>query len=207
MCWKKKYSCVTTSTGKEHEGSYIGSKGPTQQQQDTQSQLTQSQIALAQKSDARADKLFNLTEPGLDLTEKFYQSLASGDPAKIQQATAPSTEQIAKSYDAAKQNIMDNAPRGGARDLALQEADISKDASIGSARSNAFLGSFPALASLAGQGVGLSINEVTQALSAFGGASSSNQAAGQMAGAGKAQTLGFLGGLAGDAATVGAAFA
>ncbi len=50
-------------------------------------------------------------------------------------------------------------------------------------------------------GIGLSINEVTQALSAFSGASSSNQALGQMQGAGKAQTLGFLGSLGQSAAT------
>lgn len=92
-------------------------------------------------------------------------------------------------------------PRGGARDLAIQEAEISKSGAIGSTEASAYLGSFPALASLAGQGVGLSINEVTQALSAFQGASSSNQAAGQMEGAGKAETLGFLGSLGQSAAT------
>lgn len=202
---EKIYSLGTTNTGRKHEGSHIGSKGPTQAQQNTQNQLTQEQIGLAQKSDARADKLFNLTEPGLDLAEQFYKSLASGDPTKIQQSTAPATEQIAKSYQAAKENIMDNAPRGGTKDLAMEEADISKSGAIGSTRANAFLSSFPALSALGGQGVGLSINEVTQALSAFTGASSSNQAAGQMAGAGKAQTLGFIGGLAGDAAKVGSA--
>ena len=92
-------------------------------------------------------------------------------------------------------------PRGGAKDLAAQEAQISKSGAIGSTESQAYLGAFPALASLAGQGVGLSINEVTQALSGFQGASSSNQALGQMQGAGKAETLGFLGSLGQSAAT------
>lgn len=137
------------------------------------------------------------------MAESFYTSLASGDPTKIQQASAPATEAIAKNFENEKKAIGNEMPRGGARDLALQEADISKAGAIGGTEANAFLGSFPALASLAGQGVGLSINEVTQALSALGGASSSNQAFGQMQGTGKAQTLGFLGGL-GQSAAVGA---
>lgn len=165
--------------------------------------MTQQQIDLAKQSDSRSQQLYNLTEPGIGLAENFYKSLASGDPSKLQQATAPATEQIAKSYQAAKENIMDNTPRGGAKDLALEQTDISKAGAIGSTQANAFLSSFPALASLGGQGVGLSINEVTQALSAFSGASSSNQAAGQMEGAGKAQTLGFLGSL-GQSAAMGA---
>jgi hypothetical protein len=92
-------------------------------------------------------------------------------------------------------------PRGGARDLALEESQISKAGQIGGVEANAYLGSFPALASLAQGGIGLSINEVSQALSAFGGASSSNQSAAQMSGQGKAETLGFLGSLGGAAAT------
>lgn len=180
-------------------------KGPSQQVQQQQQQITQGQLAIAKNQDDRSQQLYNTTEPGLGIAENFYKSLSTGDPAKIQQATAPATEQVAKGYESAKANIEDNMPRGGAKDLALQETDISKAGQIGGMRANAYLQSFPALASLAQGGVGLSINEVTQALSAFQGASSSNQASGQMEGAGKAQTLGFLGGLAGDASTVAAA--
>ena len=132
--------------------------------------------------------------------EQFYQQLSTGDPQKIQTATAPATEQIAKNYNQAATNISQTMPRGGARDLALQETEISKAGQIGSTEANAYLGSFPALASLAQGGIGLSINEVSQALSAFSGASQSNQAAAQMQGAGKAQQLSFLGGLGASAA-------
>lgn len=179
----------------------MGSKGPSQSTQDTQKQLTQEQIDLAKQQDQRSQVLFNLTEPGLEMTESFYKALASGDPTKIQQATAPATEAIASSYENAKTAIGSDMPRGGARDLALQEADISKAAQIGGTKSQAYLSSFPALATLAGQGIGLSLNEVSAALSAFSGASSSNQAAGQMEGEGKAQTLGFIASLGGSAAT------
>ena len=167
--------------------------------------MTSEQIALAQQQDKRSQKLFDTTEPGLNIAEQFYQKLASGDKGTIQKATAPATEQIAANYNQAVQNIQQNMPRGGAKDLAVQEAQISKSGAIGSTEAQAFLGSFPALASLAGEGVGLSINEVTQALAGFQGASSSNQALGQMQGAGKAETLGFLGSLGQTGATLGAA--
>lgn len=155
---------------------------------------------MGKNQDARSQQLYNLTEPGLKTAENFYTQLSTGDPKAIQTATAPATEQIAKNYEQASKNISTTMPRGGARDLAMQESEISKAGQIGSTEANAYLGSFPALASLAEGGIGLSINEVTQALSAFSGASSSNQALGQMQGAGKAQTLSFLGALGGDAA-------
>lgn len=183
------------------EGTRTGGKGPSQQTQDTQSQLTSEQIALANQQNQRSQTLFNTTEPGLGIAENFYTSLASGDKGAIQRSTAPATEQIASNYNQAIQNLSENMPRGGAKDLAVQEANISKAGAIGSTESQAYLGAFPALASLAGQGVGLSINEVTQALAGFQGASSSNQALGQMQGAGKAETLGFLGSLGQSAAT------
>lgn len=144
--------------------------------------------------------MFNLTEPGLATTESFYRALASGDPTKIQQATAPATESIASSYTQAKKNISENTPRGGARDLGMEEADISKAGQVGGTKAQAYLGAFPALASLAGEGIGLSQGEISAALSAFSGASSSNQAAAQMSGEGKAQTLSFIAALGGDAA-------
>lgn len=141
-----------------------------------------------------------MTEPGLAQSESFYQQLASGDPTKIQQATAPATEQIAANYNQEKKSIANSMPRGGAKDLAMESADISKAGAIGSTKANAYLSSFPALASLAGEGIGLSTGEITSALSAFSGASSSNQAAASMSGAAKSQTMGFLSSLGGDAA-------
>lgn len=137
----------------------------------------------------------------MQTAEGFYQQLASGNAADIQKATAPATEQIAANYQQAINNLKQNMPRGGAQDLAVEEAGISKAGAIGSTEAQAYLGSFPALASLAGQGIGLSVNEISQALSGFSGASSSNQALGNMQGAGKAETLGFLGSLGQSAAT------
>lgn len=184
-----------------------GSKGPTQQEQATQQQITQQQLSSAQQTQQQSAQLYNLTEPGMATAENFYKQLASGNPQSIQTATAPATEAIAGNYNQAVKNIQQNMPRGGAQDLAVQEAEISKAGAIGGTQAQAYLGAPTALANLAQGGIGLSVNEMTQALSAFSGASSSNQAAGQMSGAGKAETLGFigsLGGAAGEAAGGGA---
>ena len=181
----------------------MGQKGPSSSTQDTQQMLTQEQISVAQQQQNRADKLFNLTEPGLASAENFYSLLASGDPAAIQRASAPATEQIAGRYEQSKRAISQEMPRGGARDLAMEQADISKAGAIGQTQAQTYLSAFPALANLAGEGIGMSTSEITTALQAFSGASSSNQAYGQMQGAGKAETLGFLGSL-GQSAAMGA---
>jgi hypothetical protein len=177
-----------------------GSKGPSSQQINTENQIAQGQLGLEQQQQAQSSQLYSLTEPGLQTAENFYKTLATGNPQAIQTATAPATEGIAANYNQAITNMSQNMPRGGAKDLAVQEAEISKAGAIGSTQANAYLGAPTALANLAQGGIGLSVNEMTQALSAFSGASSTNQAAGQMTGAAKSQTLGFIGALGGDAA-------
>lgn len=179
----------------------MGGKGASSSEQATQSQITQGELAISQDQQQKSDQLYNLTYPGLQSAEQFYTQLSTGNPQSIQTATAPATEQIAKNYQQAEQNISTTMPRGGARDLALQQGQISEAGQIGATQANAYLGSFPALANLAQGGIGLSLNEVTQALSAFGGASQSNQVATQATTTGKAQTLGFIGGLGQSAAS------
>lgn len=193
----------------------MGGKGPSQQTIDTQNKLTQDQIqveqgqlSLEQDANKRAQQLYDLTEPGMAAAESFYKMLSTGDPATIQRATAPATEQIAAKYNQTSKALGYEMPRGGARDIAIEEAQISKEGAIGSVDAQAYLQSFPALASLASGGIGLSMSELSAALAAFSGASQSltgasqsNQAAGQMEGAGKAETLGFLASLGNSAAT------
>lgn len=173
--------------------------------QATETRITDEQLALAEKQDARAGKLFDKTEPGLETAVDHYTKLASGDPNTIFKEVAPGAQQISQKFDSAKQQISDNAPRGGAKDLAMEEADISKAGAVGNLVNTSYTSAFPALANLAGKGIGLSINEVGQAISAFGGASNTvaNQANQQEAG--KAASMGFLASLGGDAAQFAAA--
>lgn len=179
----------------------MGGKGASSSEQATTNQITQGELGIEQQQQANSQQLYNLTYPGIGSAEKFYTQLSTGNPQAIQTATAPATEQIAKNYQQAEQNISQTMPRGGARDLALQQGQLSEAGQIGATQANAYLGSFPALANLAEGGIGLSLNEVTQALSAFGGASSSNQQAINATTTGKAQTLGFIGGLGQSAAS------
>jgi len=180
----------------------MGAKGPSQSQIDTQNQLTQQQVSLGQQQNQRAQQLFGLEMPAFKTAENYYQTLASGDPAALARAIAPASNQIALNTQAAKQNIRDTLPRGGVEQLAEAEAGISGTAQRGMLTSSAYTSAFPALANLGSGLGGLSIGNVNSAISAFGGASSSNQAAAQMQQAQKEAQLGFIGGLAQDAASV-----
>jgi hypothetical protein len=132
---------------------------------------------IAQQQSANSQTLFNLTEPGLASAENFYGALSTGSPAAISTAIAPATQQISQATAGAKQNIMNTAPAGGEKNLALEQADVSQGAQVGSLASGAYTGSFNALAQLAGQGVGESISAAGTGIS---GLSSANQALGQL---------------------------
>lgn len=168
--------------------------------------------SIAQEQEKNSQQLFNLTEPGLGQAENFYQSLATGDPGKIAMAIAPATQQINKATEGSIKNIMQNAPAGGQQNLAIEEAKLNQGAEIGKIASQGYLGSFNALGSLAGQGIGESQGAAGLGLSGLSSAGniastmgSQSLQAQQLGMEQKGQTLGALGGLAGDATTLGAA--
>jgi len=162
--------------------------------------------ALAQQQGANANTLFNLTEPGMATAENFYQVLASGDPTAIACAIAPATQQISQATAGAKQNIMTNAPAGGEKNLALEQADVSQGAQVGQAATGSYLNSFNALSQLAGQGIGESTAAAGTAISGYSAANQGLGQLGQLQIAQKGAQLGALTSLGGDAATLGAAF-
>jgi hypothetical protein len=177
--------------------------GPSASDKAQERAISQQQVAIGQEQNARAGQLFNLTFPGMGMAEDWYRKLASGDPTAIQRAIAPASEQVAAQTEAAKQRIQTEAPRGGEQRLALENADISKASQIGRLATGAFTGSFPALASLAGTGIGLSANEIANALAGFqGGAATTNNIM-QNDASTKAATMGMVGQL-GSAAAMGA---
>ena len=127
---------------------------------------------IAKEQEANAQTLFNLTEPGLKTAEDFYSTLAAGDPAAILRATAPTAQAAAKTAAGTKANILATAPEGGERNLALEAVDVSRGDTVSKAASGAQLGSYNALASLAGQGVSQSISAAGTGIS---GISAANQ--------------------------------
>lgn len=154
--------------------------------------------SIASSQAAHGDQLFGASFPGFGQAENFYQNLATGDPTAIARATAPATQQIDLATAGAKQNILNNSPAGGERNLALENADVSRGAQVGGTGSNAFLNSFNALAQLAGQGVGQSISGAGTAISGLGASNQGWSNLYQLGNEQKGAGTGLLGNLAGS---------
>ncbi len=100
---------------------------------------------------------------------------------------------------------MNNAPAGGEKNLALEQADVSQGAQVGQVSTGAIGGAYNALAQLAGQGTSESISaagtgisglgSANNALSTLGGLQMQQYQAQQQA---KGQQFGALSGLGGD---------
>jgi hypothetical protein len=174
--------------------------------------VTEAQVAdetaltqIAQQQAANSNQLFNLSEPGVAAAENFYSTLATGSPYAIRTAISPATQQISQSIAGAKQNIMQSTPEGGTRNLALQQADVAQGAEVGNTATQGYLGSFNALGQLGGQNIGLAqgaAGVATSGLSSAGNIASTmgtqSLEAQQLQIQQKGQTLGALGGVAGD---------
>jgi len=162
--------------------------------------------SLATQQQNNSQQLFNTTFPGLQKSEDFYSTLSTGDPTAIARAIAPATQQISQATTSAKNNIMNNSPNGGEKNLALEQADVSQGSQVGSTASQGYLNSFNALSQLAGQGVGESTSAAGTAISGFGSAANTQGNIVQQNIQQKGAQLGALTSLGSDAATVGAAF-
>lgn len=120
----------------------------------SQAALADQMAASGKVETAEGSKLFNMALPGLEQAEGYYGKLASGDPNALARANAPAVQAITKSSDAAKKNITQDMPRGGERNLALEEADLTKGAQVGQLETGSYTSSFGSLAGLGGQNVG-----------------------------------------------------
>jgi hypothetical protein len=144
--------------------------------------------------------LFNMALPGLEQSEGYYGKLASGDPQALSRANAPAIASITQQSNAAKKNIAQDNPRGGERNLAMEEADLSKGAQIGNLTSSSYANSFGSLAGLGGQNVSQGAGLQSSSVQAAGAASNQYQGLLQNNAQSKASTLGLFGSLAGAGA-------
>src|SRR5580700_2836262 len=126
-------------------------QGENDQLQASQANLANIMASTGQQSAKEGSTLFNLALPGLEKSESYYGKLSSGDPNALARANAPAIQGITAQSNQAKQNIMQDNPRGGERGLALEEADISKGAQISNLTTGSYLNSFGSLANLGGQ--------------------------------------------------------
>jgi hypothetical protein len=158
-----------------------------------------------QQTTLEGSQLFNLALPGLTQAEQYYGKLASGSPQALATANAPAIAGITQASNSAKSSIMQDNPRGGQTNLAIQEADLSKGAQIGNLTTQSYTQAFPSLAQIGGQNVsqgtaatGVGLQGMSSAANQYQGLLSNNAAD-------KASTLGMFGSLAGSGAELGAA--
>jgi len=164
-----------------------------------QDNLANQMAATGASMTAENQQLFGMALPGLQQAETYYGTLASGDPNALARANAPAIQALTKSTDSAKKNIMQDNPRGGERNLALEEADLSKGAQIGQLETGSYLSSFGSLASLGGQNVGQGTSAASSGLQGMNAAANQYGNIQQINAANKAQTMGTVSDFAGMA--------
>ena len=174
--------------------------GESQSLQDAQANLANVMSATGQQSAQEGSTLFKLALPGLQQATSYYGKLASGDPNALARANAPAIQQITGQSNEQLKNIMQNAPRGGARDLAISEADLSKGAGISNLTTGSYTSAFPSLASLGGQNVGQGTSATATGLQGMNAAANQYGNIQQTMNQQKQEQLGLYTGLAGSAA-------
>jgi hypothetical protein len=165
----------------------------------SQDALANQMAATGATETAQGSQLFNMALPGLEQSEAYYGKLASGDPNALATANAPAVQAITQSTNSAKQNIMQDNPRGGERNLALEDADLSKGAQIGQLETGSYTSSFGSLAGLGGQNVGQGTAATSSGLQGMNAAANQYGNIQQINAANKAQTMGAGSDLAGTA--------
>jgi hypothetical protein len=168
--------------------------------QQSQASLADTMAATGRQSAEQGSTLFNLALPGLQQATGYYGKLASGDPNALARANAPAIQQITGQSNQQLSNIMQNAPRGGARDLAISEADLSKGAQISNLTTGSYTNAFPSLASLGGQNVGQGNAATSTGLSGMNSAANQYGNLQQLQQEQKQTQLGAITGIAGAAA-------
>ena len=159
-------------------------------------------MSIAQGQASNANTLFQQSLPGLTAAQQHYQALASGNPYAISQAVAPVAQQADATAAASTQNILQNGPAGGEKNLALDQVSVNRGATVGNAATSGYNGSFNALAQLSGQGVGESQTASGQATQGYGSAGGMALQEQGLQVQQKGNTLGALSSLGGDAATL-----
>jgi len=174
----------------------VGGKGPSSEEKATERQITQEQVQVAQDSDKRSQELFDMGLPGMQDAISYYTKMSTGDTGTMMKAAAPAIQSINAQSKQAKENITESMPRGGAQDLAKAEVDAQKAGQTGNLLTQAYTSSFPALASIGQGGVGLSVNEISNALAGFSGASNTESNLINQEQSGKAASMAMVTGLA-----------
>jgi len=166
---------------------------------EAQNALASQMATTAATETAEGTALFNMALPGLEQSEAYYGKLASGDPNALARANAPAVQAITKSTNAAKENIIQNQPRGGERNLALEEADLSKGGQISQLETGSYTSSFGSLAGLGGQNAGQGLQAQSSGVQGMNAAANQYGNMQEISAQNKAQTMGSASSFAGTA--------
>jgi hypothetical protein len=179
----------------------MGGGGVQQQAEQNQLNISNQNEALDQQYAQMAQQIINR---GQALEQPLIQqqtALASGDPTAVNQAAAPGLTQIANSENSARESIYTNVPAGAGREFALSQLPIQ---SYGQSANylNSIVNQAPqTLAQLGAGQLNLGTTEQGAAQGAGSLAVGAAGGAANEANQGKSATLGFLGSLAGAAAS------
>lgn len=158
--------------------------------------------ATGQQSAQQGATLFNMALPGLEQSESYYGKLASGDPMALARANAPAIQSITAQSNSEKQKIQQDSPRGGERNLAMDEADISSGSQISALTTGSYTGAFGSLAGLGGQNVSQGNAATGTGLQGMNAAANQYGQLQQLNNEQKATSLGFASSLAGAGASI-----
>ena len=154
--------------------------------------LANQMSATGAQSAAEGSELFNLGLPGLTQAESYYGKLASGSPQALATANAPAIAGITQATGAAEKSIVQDNPRGGQTNLALEQAKLSQGAQIGNLTTQSYTNAFPSLAQIGGQNISQGNASTATGLQGMQGAANQYQGLLQNNASQKAANLGFL---------------
>lgn len=152
--------------------------------------------ATGSKSSAQGSQLYGESQPGFNQALHYYSDLASGNPAAIQKAIAPAVNNIDQQFNREQQASQYNRARGGAEGDLNRSVSNARSAAVGNAELTTANQAPGQLASISGQGLGISQEALSNAISAFANAGYLNQGLAQQQSQGKASTMGALSSIA-----------
>jgi hypothetical protein len=173
--------------------------GPSSSNLNTQNQIAQQQLQVAQAEDAQSQQdkaqMQALIKPATD----FYTGVTTDKQSNLA-ASAPQVAAITAGQKQAKEQIYNDVPAGPGRDVALAQNDTAATGAVAATKNSTYTSALDKLANI-GSGLGsFSLQELGAGLSGFSGAASTNQSVIQSQQQSKASTMGLFGQLAGAAA-------
>jgi hypothetical protein len=179
--------------------------GPSESVQRQQAQIAQQQQQTAQQyeqlSQQALGKMDTLTQPAISHDTNLINAANKGNYNQLISAAGPAVGTISQGAMQAKQNIMNTIPQGAGRDAVLASIPLQQANQTSAALNQAYNSALGNLTQIGAAYGGVGLQEGTTSLAGFQGAANTTGQLGEEQVQGKANTLGFIGSLAGAAGT------